>query len=114
MKEENKKEKKNTILRNVSILFISISVILSMFLALYGHKHLEENTTNQIKAEMVDRYDITSNEINYIRKLDSKFYEIVLDDGEVYTFRREESGKPVIKHLKENIEKIEVSSDEGK
>lgn len=102
-------EKKNAILKNLSISLITISVVLSMTIAIMGKKMFDENVINQIKTEMVEKYEIKSNEIDYVRKLDYRFYEIVLDDGDVYTFKKDERGKTILKHVKDKNKELDIS-----
>lgn len=108
IKEKISQEKKNSILKTLSISFITISIVLSMATAIMGKKMFDTNIVNQIKTEMVEKYEIKSNEIDYIRKLDYKFYEIVLDDGDVYIFKKDERGKTIMKHIKDKNKELNI------
>lgn len=104
-------EKKNSILKTLSISFITISIVLSMATSIMCKKMFDTNMVNQIKTEMVEKYEIKSNEIDYIRKLDYKFYEIVLDDGDVYTFKKDEHGKTIMKHIKGKNKELNIDGE---
>lgn len=106
MMKELAKEKRVNLLRKVSISLIAISIILGLTISIIGKQMMDTNTVNQITTAIIQQERIKSNEINYIRKLDYKFYEIILDDGDVYTFKKTEKGKNEIKRVGDKI-KIE-------
>lgn len=108
-----KKEKfeKNKVLKLMGTTLITFSIVLAFALAIISKDYLEDNTMNAIKVEMMEQYNIKSNEINYIRKFNNRFYEIILDNGDVYTFTRDEKGKPVIKIIEEHNKEIDIDGN---
>lgn len=104
-------QKRNKILKRVSIGLIVFSVVASTILSLMLRNVFDDNVHNEIKTEMVEKLNIKSNDINYIRKLDYKFYEVIMDNGDVYTYRKDEKGKTVIRKVAEDAQIIETSND---
>lgn len=108
-----KKEKfeKNKVLRLMGTTLITLSIVLAFAFATLSKEHMENNTMNTIKVEMMKQHNIKSNEIDYIRKFSNRFYEIILDNGDVYTFAIGEKGKPTIKVIEEHNNRIEVDDN---
>lgn len=114
MKKLNKtkmtNEQKMTLMKRVSIGLIVFSITASVIISLMVRSVFDESVNNEIKTEMVEKLNIKSNDINYIRKLDYKFYEVIMDNGDVYTYRKDEKGKPLIRKVAENAEIIETET----
>lgn len=108
-----KKEKfeKNKVLRLMGTTLITLSIVLAFAFTTLSKDYMENNTMNTIKVEMMKQHNIKSNEIDYIRKFSNRFYEIVLDNGDVYTFAIGEKGKPTIKVIEEHNNRIEVDDN---
>lgn len=108
-----KKEKfeKNRVLKLMGVTLIMFSIVLAFALATLSKDYIEDNTMNTIKVEMLEQHNIKSNEINYIRKFNSRFYEIILDNGDVYTFAINEKGKPTIKIIEEHNNRIDINDN---
>ena len=109
IKKEN--FEKNKVLRLMGTTLIMLSIVLAFAFATLSKDYIEDNTMNTIKVEMLEQHNIKSNEINYIRKFNSRFYEIILDNGDVYTFAINEKGKPTIKIIKEHNNKIDTDGN---
>ena len=90
---------------------IMLSIVLAFAFATLSKEHMENNTMNTIKVEMMKQHNIKSNEIDYIRKFSNRFYEIVLDNGDVYTFSVGEKGKSTIKIIDEQNNRIKVDDN---
>ncbi len=73
-----KKEKfeKNKVLKLMGVTLITFSIVLAFALATLSKDYMENNTINNIKVEMLEQHNIKSNEINYIRKFNSRFYKL--------------------------------------
>ena len=95
----------------MGLTLITFSIVLAFALATLSKDHMENNTMNAIKVEMLEQHNIKSNEINYIRKFNSRFYEIILDNGDVYTFAINEKGKPTIKIIEEQNSRIDINGN---
>ena len=80
--------KKNKALRLMGMTLITLSIVLAFVLAMLSKNYMEDNIINTIRVEMMEQHNIKSNEINYIRKFNNSFYEIILDNGDVYTFKK--------------------------
>ena len=111
IKIKNEKFEKNKVLKLMGVTLITLSIVLAFALATLSKDHMENNTMNAIKVEMLEQHNIKSSEINYIRKFNSRFYEIILDNGDVYTFGIGEKGKPTIKIIKEHNNRIEIDGN---
>ena len=95
----------------MGLTLITFSIVLAFALATLSKDYMENNTMNTIKVEMMKQHNIKSNEIDYISKFNSRFYEIILDNGDVYTFAISENGKPTIKIIKEHNNKIDIDGN---
>lgn len=111
IKIKNEKFEKNKVLKLMGVTLITLSIVLAFALAMLSKDYMENNTMNTIKVEMLEQHNIKSNEINYIRKFNSRFYEIILDNGDVYTFGISEKGKPTIKIIKEHSSSIDANDN---
>lgn len=104
-------DKKNRLLKRISITLIAISIVLGLAVSMMGKRILDTRTLDQITIEIIESKNIKSNEINYIRKLDYNFYEVILDNGDVFTIRKNKNGEISIKEVGEKI-RLEDSSIE--
>ena len=87
---------------------ITLSIVLAFALVTLGKDYLEDNTMNTIKVEIMEKHNVKSNEIDYIRKFNNRFYEITLDNGDVYTFKKDEHGKTIMKHIKDKNKELNI------
>lgn len=95
----------------MGLTLITLSIVLAFAFTTLSKDYVENNTMNTIKVEMMEQHNIKSNEIDYIRKFSNRFYEIILDNGDVYTFAIGEKGKPTIKIIEEHNNRIDVDDN---
>ena len=107
IKKEN--FEKNKVLKLMGLTLITFSIVLAFALATLSKDYVENNTMNTIKVEMMEQHNIKSNEIDYIRKFNNRFYEIILDNGDVYTFAISEKGKPIIKIIEDENWELNIN-----
>lgn len=106
IKKEN--FEKNKVLKLMGLTLITFSIVLAFALATLSKDYMENNTMNTIKVEMMEQHNIKSNEIDYIRKFSNRFYEIILDNGDVYTFKKDEHGKTTMKHIEDKNKELNI------
>lgn len=107
IKKEN--FEKNKVLRLMGVTLITFSIVLAFALAMLSKNYMEDNTINTIRVEMMEKYNVKSNEIDYIRKFNNRFYEIILDNGDVYTFKKDKHGKIIMKHIKDKNWELNIN-----
>ena len=102
------KEKfKGKLLYIVSISFIIISIGLALALSFVARDSRVDERRDTVEAVFIEQQRIPYSDISFIREVNSNFHEIHLDNGDVYTVRRNSRNEYVIS----KIEGVVQSSD---
>lgn len=99
------KGKINKILFGLAISAITTSIILAFFISLMTQNNKELERRADIQGIFIEQQNIPFQEISYTRKISNNFYEIVLDNKDIYTIRETRDGKYVISKIEEVVEK---------
>lgn len=98
---------KSKILYIVSISFIIISISLALALSFVARDSRVEDRRDAIEAVFIEQQKIPHSDISFIREVNSNFHEIHLDNGDVYTIRKNSNNEYVISKIEGVVQSSE-------
>lgn len=90
---------KSKILYIVSVSSIIISISLALALSFVSRDSREEDRNDTIEAVFIEEQKIPHSDISFIREVNSNFYEIHLDNGDIYTIRKNNNNEYIISKI---------------
>lgn len=71
----------------LGIILIATSIILTAFISTIMSDTRNKAIEDTVKTIFIEEQKIPSHEINYMRRINAHYYEIILDNGDVYAVR---------------------------
>ena len=98
---------KSRILYIVSISFIIISISLALVLSFVARDSRADDRRVAVEAIFIEQQKISYSDISFIRELNSNFHEIHLDNGDIYTVKKNNNNEYVISKIEGAVKSSE-------